>query len=99
MNNYNIFEVLEYRSIYNKGIRLQSVSRAFSLLLIWIEIMTLTFEGHQNFLHFKDNDKASFFCDRNITQVYQNQYYSDYNYITQLQAVLLKISILSQFHY
>gem|GEM_PF-7075054 len=61
MNNYNIFEVLEYRSIYNKGIRLQSVSRAFSLLLIWIEIMTITFEGHQNFLHFKDNDKTSFF--------------------------------------
>gem|GEM_PF-5774202 len=43
--------------------------------------------------------KLVFFCDRNITQVYQNQYYSDYNYITQLQAVLLKISILSQFHY
>ena len=62
MNNYNIFEVLEYRSIYNKGIRLQSVSRAFSLLLIWIEIMTLTFEGRQSFLHFKDNDKASFFA-------------------------------------
>jgi len=62
MNNYNIFEVLEYRSIYNKGIRLQSVSRAFSLLFIWIEIMTLTFEGRRSFLHFKDNDKASFFA-------------------------------------
>lgn len=24
--------------------------------------MTLTFEGRQSFLHFKDNDKASFFA-------------------------------------